>query len=167
METNENHTPEQERDEILDNSSIYQTASHGQRFINYVVDQICCVLMFSIIGFLLILLVELLDFHSSWLGWMDSDNQLFNMLLGSVFSMLYYMLFEGLLGTTPGKELTKTMIITEDGYKPELKDIFFRSLWRQVPFNALSFLGYYCVGWHDSKTNTRVVRKDSYVPPQI
>jgi uncharacterized RDD family membrane protein YckC len=70
----------------------------------------------------------------------------------------YYLFFEGIFNSTPGKMITRTRVVTIQGGKPSFGQIFGRTLSRFVPFEAFSFLGAGATGWHDRWTGTRVVR---------
>jgi len=50
-----------------------------------------------------------------------------------------------------------------DGNKPSFGLILGRSLSRIIPFDALSFLGANAIGWHDTISKTRVIKKGSIV----
>ena len=47
---------------------------------------------------------------------------------------------------------------TIEGRTPRFPQILGRSLARLIPFEAFSFFGALGVGWHDSFSNTRVIR---------
>ena len=49
-----------------------------------------------------------------------------------------------------------------DGTKPDSGQILKRTLCRLIPFNVLSFLGSPCNGWHDTISDTYVVKKDLF-----
>jgi uncharacterized RDD family membrane protein YckC len=74
--------------------------------------------------------------------------------------MVYYSFFEMVTGQSPGKMVTGTVVVNEDGTTPDGGRILIRSLCRFIPFNAFSFLGD-GVGWHDTISKTRVVEKSS------
>ena len=69
----------------------------------------------------------------------------------------YFIVTESLWQKTLGKLITGTVVVSADGYKPSFGQIVGRSVARLIPFEALSFLGRYPVGWHDSLSGTRVV----------
>ncbi|MFT3793201.1 RDD family protein [Flavobacterium sp.] len=70
----------------------------------------------------------------------------------------YYAITELLFQRSPGKFLTKTVVIDEYGNKPELGILLLRNALRVVPFEALSCLGdKYSYGWHDKWSKTWVV----------
>jgi uncharacterized RDD family membrane protein YckC len=68
---------------------------------------------------------------------------------------LYYFLFEHFFQKTPGKFLTKTIVIDVYGKKPETRTLILRSLIRMVPFEPFSCLS--DRGWHDRWSETWVV----------
>jgi len=71
--------------------------------------------------------------------------------------LLYYLLFETVLGVTPGKLLTETRVINNEGKKPSPVNVAGRTFLRLIPFEALSFFGY--KGLHDKLSNTSVVEE--------
>lgn len=75
---------------------------------------------------------------------------------------LYYFCSECLFGTTLGKKITRTKIVTVDGRKPSLRQCLIRSIVRFVPFEPLSFYFGRPIGWHDSWSGTRVITKQKY-----
>ena len=64
-------------------------------------------------------------------------------------------------GKSLGKFITGTMVVKEDGSLPTSNDFLKRNFSRIVPFDSLSFLGNR--GWHDSWSDTKVVKKKSYL----
>ena len=76
---------------------------------------------------------------------------IFSMLVG----VLYYTLFEKLLGCTVGKALTNTRVINKFGNNISWNQAFGRSLGRLVPLEGFS--GFSTRMLHDSWTNTFVV----------
>jgi uncharacterized RDD family membrane protein YckC len=61
-----------------------------------------------------------------------------------------------------GKYITNTKILTEEGQKPEVDKILYRTLSRMIPFEAFSFFGEAGRGWHDSISKTVVVDLSKY-----
>ena len=74
-----------------------------------------------------------------------------------LFPFLYFVC-EYFWQKTPGKFLTKTIVIDEYGNKPDVGSLLLRSLVRLVPFEAFSCLGDPSRGWHDRWSNTYVVK---------
>jgi uncharacterized RDD family membrane protein YckC len=62
---------------------------------------------------------------------------------------------------TPGKFLTKTVVIDEYANKPDFGTLLLRSFARLVPFEPFSCWGdTYSRGWHDKWSNTWVVKEE-------
>ncbi|NHF60769.1 RDD family protein [Flavobacteriaceae bacterium TP-CH-4] len=135
-----------------------KTASQGKRFANYLIDQVFLVGCGMLVGVALGLI--LLYLFPDYLYMLDEDNRILEYLLGFIVAMIYYSFFEGFTGRSLGKFFTKTKVVTEVGDKPNFKTILVRSLCRNIPFNAFSFLGSEAVGWHDKFSGTRVVDID-------
>ena len=80
-----------------------------------------------------------------------------------VFSIMtwyfvYYAGFEYQFSKTPGKFITRTIVVKDDGQKPDLKTIIIRTFCRLIPFDQFSFLiGF--EGWHDRFSETIVVKR--------
>lgn len=163
MEDERNGFSENTSGDFWNEAPIYIPASKMKRLANYLVDYICCFLIWMLIVALTIFIAASLGANVDGLENLEL-NRLEEILLGWVMFVSYYLFFEGLLGTTPGKELTRTLLITTDGYRPTFQTVFFRSLWRIVPFEAFSFL-FSETGWHDRKTGTMVVDKQGYIAP--
>jgi uncharacterized RDD family membrane protein YckC len=71
--------------------------------------------------------------------------------------VFYYTLCEKLFkGYTLGKLITGTRAMRQDGEALTFKDALLRSLSRLVPFEVFS--GFSTLPWHDSWTNTMVVK---------
>ena len=71
---------------------------------------------------------------------------------------LYYILMENMTGKTIGKMITGTKVVYKDGSHPPIGKIIGRSFARYIPFEAFSFLGEKGIGWHDSMTDTYVIK---------
>ena len=69
---------------------------------------------------------------------------------------LYYFIFETFLGKTPGKFLTKTVVIDQKGKRPHFLRIILRTLLRFNPFDAISYLFGREQGMHDFFSGTRL-----------
>jgi len=125
----------------------------GRRFANYMVD-VAAILTFGII---VVFICALLGFDA----FIDSlDGPLMSRLVGLGLTLTYYLVLEGLFARTLGKVVTDTKVVMEDGSKPPFATILKRTLWRCMPFEVFTFLGH-GRGWHDTKTNTMVVRRKS------
>lgn len=136
-------------------------ASHGQRFLNYVVDAIIIYTIIFGMSFIVAIIASLLG-AVDFLEWMGNTGSLEEYLLYFIIMIPYFTLMESIFSRTMGKFITKTMVVLEDGSKPESDIILKRTLCRIIPFDALSFLGSPARGWHDSISDTYVVKKDDF-----
>ena len=130
----------------------YEEASKTKRFTNYIIDYIVKViimtLIFSIIGLVNIEIINNI-----------STNKLLEYAIAYAITFTYYHLFELTTGKTIGKFITKTKVVNSNYEKPSSEAILYRSLYRLVPFNAISFIGEESEGWHDKWSNTIVVNE--------
>ena len=74
-----------------------------------------------------------------------------------IFFFIYYPISEILFGSSPAKFLTESRLINTKAQHPSASTIFTRTLCRNIPFDAISFLGKR--GWHDSLSETYVVKE--------
>ena len=137
----------------LDEITALNYASKGQRFANHIIDFIAACFFYLLTGVGLAVLVE---------GSGGDSDAVFEGLSGYVigysFFAGYFTLMEGLSkGRTLGKLITGTYAVGLDGKPLTLKQAFYRSLCRVVPFESFSGLG--AAPWHDKWTNTTVVKK--------
>ncbi|HEY3817945.1 MAG TPA: RDD family protein [Polyangiaceae bacterium] len=122
-------------------------ASSGRRFANLLLDYV---------GFLVVAVVVALGLElvASTTG-VRVPTKL-TQLIGMLEWISYYVVFEALLGRTPGKLITGTRVVNLAGGRPRFTQILGRSFARAVPFEAFSFFGSRA-GWHDRWSRTRVV----------
>ena len=138
----------------------HNDATRGQRLINFIIDNVFMRITITYItGYAVGYILGSL-FPEFTRNLIDRNNYSSLLILGYVIVIfnyiIYYTLCEKLFnGRTLGKLLTGTKAIREDGSDLTLRDAFLRSVSRLVPFEAFSGLG---VPWHDSWTNTRVVK---------
>lgn len=134
-------------------------ATQGQRLGNYLIDLIIQYLIAGALGVLIALIANLTD-NLSLATWLESTSTLEEYLVGLLILILYYNLTEIFLSRTIAKYITKTIVVTENGTKPSSESIIKRTFCRIIPFNHLSFLGTPSRGWHDSLSQTYVVKKE-------
>ena len=79
-----------------------------------------------------------------------------DVVVGVIFMLAYYLIFEGIWARSPGKWLFGTAVVGEDGLRPSFGTIALRTLCRFIPFEAFSFFGER--GWHDSLSKTYVIK---------
>ena len=138
-------------------------ASQGQRFLNWLIDNLLMRFGLSYltgmaIGVLLALIApEFLMRIAQAEGRMTGDIFLLSVIVGYFNYIVYYTLCEKLFkGYTLGKIITGTRAIRQDGNELTFKDALLRSLSRCVPLEVLS--GFSTLTWHDSWTGTMVVK---------
>jgi uncharacterized RDD family membrane protein YckC len=130
-------------------------ASVGQRFLNHLID----IISFYAITFLLGIIIAL-GGGIAFIESLDSVNPLLDRLVSMIIYACYVGTVEGLSGgKSLGKTITRTRAVYEDGSKIKFSTGFLRGLSRAVPFEIFSALSGY--PWHDSWTDTRVVKESS------
>lgn len=87
-------------------------------------------------------------------------------LLAELVATIYFTGFEYYSGgKTPGKWVTGTRAVLEDGHKLNFKGALLRSLYRVIPIEVFTALGKPCYPWHDRWAKTLVVvEKESVLP---
>jgi len=144
----------------------YEYASTGQRFLNWLIDNL--LMRFGLIyatgyaaGVLLALMapdyVRTLQLKQA----LGEDVMGDLILVGAIITILSYVFYYTICekffkGYTLGKLITGTRVIREDGQELTFKDAILRSLSRLVPFEAFS--GFALRPWHDTWTKTMVVK---------
>lgn len=137
----------------------YDYASTGQRFLNWIIDNL--LIRFTLnyltgygVGIVIGLAApEIID---------DLRKPGFTVyavlyLLLVLNYLFYYILFEKLFnGYTLGKLITGTRTIRDDGNPLTMKDVLLRTLIRLVPFEVLS--GFKIRPWHDEWSKTMVIK---------
>ena len=132
-------------------------ASHAQRFLNLLMDYIALLFLFIITFSIAGVIAELngnKDFMTTF-----AKNGIAQYTFVACVSLFYYNVFEIFSARTVGKFITQTIVVDENGEKPNHEIILVRSLCRLIPFNPLSFLGMPARGWHDNISKTYVVNK--------
>lgn len=131
-----------------------------KRLLNLVIDTAVVYALFFILG----VIAEVLSYFdypafSIWFYEMDGvTDRLFSVLA----TVIYLFAMEVTTQRSIGKFITGTMVIAEDGTKPEPKKIMVRALCRIIGIEALSFLKAKPRGWHDSAADTYVVDTKKY-----
>jgi uncharacterized RDD family membrane protein YckC len=137
-----------------------RTVNPGKRFGHFFIDLIIFQVVVIFVQYLLNIAYLEVGPHSSLGLKIVMISQLFGFLL---YPLLYFIC-EYKWQQTPGKFLTKSVVINEYGNKPSLNEIITRSVIRLVPFEAFSCLGgKYSYGWHDRWSDTFVVKQEELV----
>jgi len=130
----------------------FTDASLWQRVLHPVIDVVVSIMLFSPLMQLFIYIKSgSYDMQFSSV----SETVLFGMIVLS--RLVYYLLFEAVLGITPAKLLTETRVINSEGKTPAPETIAGRTFLRLIPFESFSFFGY--KGLHDKLSNTSVVKE--------
>lgn len=151
----------EEQVNLFDNDIQYTEASLGQRFLNWLIDNLFMRFALSYasgyaVGYLLLaiapdFLMEIAYGERGWRFWTLAY------IVGVFNYVVYYTICEkAFKGYTLGKLLTGTRAIRNDGGELTFKDAILRSLSRIVPFEVLSAFG--SRPWHDSWTDTIVIK---------
>ncbi|WP_119080036.1 RDD family protein [Chitinophaga alhagiae] len=135
--------------EEFDQELAIAPVSKGTRFANYLVDNIC----FQVLYYLVYDLWQPPRQTTAW-----SDRLLTDLAVSFTLYFVYYLFFESVLkGRTPGKLVTGTVALKDNGGALTFNDVLKRSLYRLIPIEPLSI--FWGEVWHDSFTNTIVTRK--------
>lgn len=134
----------------LDEATDHTEASVLDRMVNFVIDHLAIA---GISGFLKLFLgmPTLLDF---------ADGNIKAGLLFAIQYVAYFLLLEGTTGRTLGKVVTKTEVVSKDGYRVEFGPVLIRTFCRLIPFEPFSFMGSKSSGWHDTLSKTKVVKRN-------
>lgn len=131
-------------------------ATSGQRFLHLFVD--CVVVLLTVSP-----LIEVITFQPLIRNGLNNIAELIGpkaliFLLFALVRSAYYLLFEYLFQASPGKFLTETKVVQDDGEELQTGSSIARTLYRHVPFDALSFV-FAHTGWHDVWSKTSVVKE--------
>lgn len=132
-------------------------ASHAQRFTNLLIDS---VMQFILLFIVLVFIVAGKEINEGkeYVDHLANDVWL-QYTFTACIALFYYNVFEIFSARTVGKLVTQTIVVEENGEKPNHETIMVRSLCRLIPFNALSIIGFPARTWHDSISKTYVVDK--------
>lgn len=136
-------------------------ASRGQRLGNFVIDLVVQYIIWISVGTTIAIFADIAN--SFYLkAWINNVSKVEKGISFTVIVVLYYYLTEMYFSRSIAKFLTKTFVIMKDGTKPNYKTILKRTLCRLIPFEAFSFLSGNADGWHDSMSQTYVVKKGEF-----
>lgn len=151
--------------EVLNHSEFKVTdemlANGYKRFANYIIDRIAFYLIIALFFSLVYLVGEFFNNETieEILFGLEEIHPLLDRLVSSILLATFYMIIEGLTQRSPGKLITRTKVVLENGEKPSAEKFLTRSLCRLIPFEVFSFLGSNARGWHDSISKTYVVNE--------
>lgn len=118
----------------------------GARFGYYLIDLV----FVYILAFLIGVVSAFAGVFEIW------EDPLMSRLIGILIFVGYYFILEMSTGTTLGKLILGYTVIDKYAEKPKAGTLLGRNFARAVPFEAFSCLGER--GWHDSWSNTYVVK---------
>lgn len=134
-----------------------KSVSQGPRFGHFVIDLIT----FQIVIYIVNYLFELLMNYTSFSVTVNLTIGLISAIVSMLLYPTLYFICEFKWQRTPGKYLTKTLVIDEYGNKPDARSLVLRSLIRIIPFEPFSCFGdNYSNGWHDRWSRTWVVTEE-------
>jgi uncharacterized RDD family membrane protein YckC len=135
-------------------------AEKTDRIIHYMTDNLMITLIALIISIILCLLFfPELEPQTDILQTEPARSQ-FRLLFLCVF-LIYYISFEGFLGKTPGKMVTGSFVLGNNGLKPRWWQVILRTLLRLTGIDILSFLFGVQLGLHDVLSKTIVVSSNT------
>ncbi len=133
------------------------------RFGGFLLDLVFILIFEAIVGVAIAVLV--LTFGDE--SYIDSQefDILTRLLTFLVIRPAYYIIFEGSSQASLAKMILGRVVVNEYGEKPSWGQIIGRSYGRIVPFEFFSCLG--TLGWHDTWSNTFVLRKKDLYDLQV
>jgi uncharacterized RDD family membrane protein YckC len=144
------------KEEYIANREI-RCVAQGPRFGHFIIDLIC----YRIILFTVSYGLGLVFSAAEDITFLNLTYEYLLFLIALLLYPAYYFVCESLWQRTPGKFLTRCVVIDEYGNKPDVRTLALRSLLRLVPFEAFSCLGGNSSrGWHDRWSNTWVVKEE-------
>lgn len=131
------------------------TVEGWARFGHFMLDRVLFYIFTILLGLTAGTLTLLLGVSDFWYS--PAADPLLNLITYVVLFPGYYLFFEYFMHSSPGKLILGRVVVDEYGEKPSFKQLLGRSYGRIVPFEAFScFSG---LGWHDTWSNTMVIRK--------
>ena len=136
-------------------------ASQLQRFLNLCIDLMFIYIIVLSLG-TTIILVAMSSNNFELSNWVENLGILEIGFYSVVVAFLYYYITEVYFSRTIAKLITHTLVVNADGSKPSKKSFFIRTSCRFIPFEAFTFLNEFPRGWHDSFSQTYVVKKRKF-----
>jgi uncharacterized RDD family membrane protein YckC len=136
-------------------------ATQFQRFLNFCIDLMFIYIIVLSLGTTIILIaLSANNFELS--NWVENLNKLEVGCYSVLVAFLYYYSTEMYFSRTIAKLITHTIVVNADGTKPSRKSFFVRTCCRFIPFEVFTFLNEIPRGWHDSISQTYVVKKRKF-----
>ena len=134
------------------------------RFVNFIIDyfiSIIIVIMLYSLAIMLYSLVTGTDYVVNADKLAEINKYIDRIITAILYAFVIYLTEFLTKGRSLWKLITGTMVVKDDGSLPTSEDFLKRNFSRIVPFDAFSFLG--SRGWHDSWSDTKVVKRKSYL----
>lgn len=128
-------------------------ATRGQRFFNRLCDFICIILLFTSFTKRLMETRFVKELGSTDIA----TGRLIVYAFILIVQLIFYWFFETMFQATPGKLLSGTVVVNNDGKKPSGSQLVKRTFSRIVPFEAFSTL--FGRPWHDEWSETYVIKE--------
>ncbi|HMI05949.1 MAG TPA: RDD family protein [Flavobacterium sp.] len=132
-------------------------ASNGQRLLHNIIDYVIIYTIILSIPALAAFFVIPPSQQGKIFPQTPLPDQLRQIVIFMTGLLLYANVMEIFFSRTIAKFITGTIVVLEDGSRPDANAILIRSLCRLIPFDNFSFLFRPRRGWHDSLSNTYVV----------
>lgn len=120
------------------------------RLFHFIIDMILVYAAAYFSGYILPLFIDVRILAP----WLKEHNYLF----GAIVIFVIYFLQEFIFGKTLGKLITGTHVVDAKGNKPTFWQFVGRTLSRMIPFESISFLFSEKRGWHDTISDTYVIK---------
>lgn len=131
-----------------------------KRLLNLIIDIVAIIAILFIIGIFGGLL-SLLGYDGMMI-WFSEMNPVTERIFTTAIMVIYLFTMENFTQRTVGKYITGTMVVSEDGSKPEPRKILVRALCRIIGLEVLTFISDTPRGWHDTASDTYVVDAKKY-----
>lgn len=133
-------------------------ATQFQRFLNLSIDLMFVYILVLSLGTTIILVAMSVN-NFTLSNWVTNLGVVEIAFYTAIVAFLYYYITEVYFSRTISKLLTHTIVVNVDGAKPSKRSFFLRTCCRFIPFEAFSFFALVPRGWHDTFSNTYVVKK--------
>ena len=149
------------QESLFDDQVMYKTASQGQRFFNWLIDNILTqVVMTQLTESILIKILLNTDPEFTYKHF-GGDPTLITFLVSYPFVIFHYLFYyticeKAFKGYTLGKLISVTRALRNEVSVLTTRDAIMRRLSRIVPFEAFS--GFGTAPWHDKWTKTTVIK---------
>ncbi|AWK04132.1 RDD family protein [Flavobacterium crocinum] len=133
--------------------------SDRDRFFNCIIDFVFISVFIFVFSFFVVIIGNVFQWNA-YGAWVEIMINLGVIGTYLSFAIIYYLIFESLFPRTIGKIVTGSIVVNENGIKPNFEMVCLRTVCRLIPFDVFSFLGKSGRFWHDSLSKTYVVEKN-------